>query len=1719
MSAPFTDWESYFSNPLSQQSGPISAPFTDWDAYFRRPQLPSPAVQTAAVQAAAEQQAQQPGPVTPEWHDDDLVGAAAYWRIPEEVARQMPREALIQLLNEKRKARPEHGYVNLLSMAGIGAAQGAVHGLFNLPLRVGEAMRRVSLLQRADFQLHKMEEGVRAIAPEDKQWQLTGANVAGDVAALFVPAEAAWAVGTRFGRALPFIKTAKNAEGIYEGVGLPSRMALGAVQGGLSSFLLAGGSDSFKEHPVLFTSFGAGLGIAGAEVANWLTRRAAKNFVPVMGPALPEGGLIRPSQPGGPIVTGPNQFREAFQPAMGPEIPGNMRPSQLGHGAADEGQVLTGSDAFFGFKGPQQQGITSEESTALASQLNKAATITQSPAFPSIAGQTQIDDLSVLAAAEATNPGGAQIIQGISNPAQFMEGLPANTHFVSIGNRLDALVLPPEIDANRAIQQYKKFGFFEGQSVLTQEGIQGTLSAIGKDGALFTPTFSGPAREIGIKELQGWLTTGITQDVPQLWDGFVQYAAQRARATAQSMQAGEAAISSITKQNLPFYAEDFLTELGISDPAARARLMNYFNKMYVKAIKDLAPVESALQDAAIQNYNNTALTHPQTPLQALDEIAASKGFIAIPDGTAVIVKDLSASAGADTPQFRFDSIDSAHDFLRNLNRELPDITPPSDVPLEVMGMVQREATQGSNLNHGAAEKIAESASGLSAADGGAGFVPPEQVIAESGGPNNIGRAKNWWARAFSYWAPARRLFSKLDQAMFEHGFPTSFAADTERMSQRVVQHHNDMNPWMDELAVVTGKIDTDKLVSGAWARLLTLHPEERAAQAARLGFEPREIAAFEEMDELMKRVLQHVNGAEAPVDTREIWDYFAHIARRQSDPATVASAFDYYPLSASTQAFYDFARTGNLNFRELDPRHVGESFIRSLFWQKNMQGLWTELAEKWRGLAQTPELAPAGELMKNWLNIVRYGYAVEDDTALLALHGTMRRLLGEEVTLQQAREVFNFGLNATHSGMLGFRPHVMARDALQLFLAVPRAGTDLLNVIRRFGTSEEARTAILREAIDEGAVSLQSPRRASPGAFGGELEALGANAEDVMAMGGSVPVNPSEYGRRMRTVAKVQSAVRDMMPTWLRDVHNTVLHPMYFYGKQSEVMRAITYTAGKEKAARALAVFREGGSMDLDGLMGASGARTYDPSWQREFQKLVASGDDQAAARFLGRQLADATQFKYGLIESPWAAKSLTGKMAMQLGNYQLQYLQYLRESLVNGTWTDKAKLAMTFAAVTGGLEAATRETGWNFRWMNPFFGLGFMGGPWITILPEIARAGADVMREMQGGNPNEAVRAAGAAALQQGLENLNPTGGLIRTGQGIGEALSTSPYPGRAIGRLFITGERGNQPDVNQYFLPQAQQMFQQSLQQHPSPVNATQVGLPPGVIPQQPASYDPTIASPFQTLYQSNQSPASPVPGGAGYGLRAAPGVSATYDDINRAAAGDPNALNQFSPEDQHFLLGIAQMSPDARMAAWAQYQAVKINSLVEDPSRLSGRNGSLVYGVPEPFDSTQQSVHNVGQMMGLLQPGQTIDQYVRGVLQNPQGPAGRATVDVNMLDPDTRGRLSALQSAAAGMGIQVDVGETAREQARQNALFRQGRGAPGPVVTWTLTSSHTGGHAVDVIVNGDSTGRDPGYAKLHALAKTFGFVTLNPATDPGHLAVTDSSRKAVPFTGAQF
>jgi hypothetical protein len=113
--------------------------------------------------------------------------------------------------------------------------------------------------------------------------------------------------------------------------------------------------------------------------------------------------------------------------------------------------------------------------------------------------------------------------------------------------------------------------------------------------------------------------------------------------------------------------------------------------------------------------------------------------------------------------------------------------------------------------------------------------------------------------------------------------------------------------------------------------------------------------------------------------------------------------------------------------------------------------------------------------------------------------------------------------------------------------------------------------------------------------------------------------------------------------------------------------------------------------------------------------------------------------------------------------------------------------------------------------------------------------------------------------------------------------------------------------------------------------------------------------------------------------------------------------------------------------------------------------------------------------------------------------EGSAIRRTLD--LLAPEFRDRLErVIERMESEFGYKVEVIETYRSQARQDALFARGRTDAGEVVTWTRASNHTRGRAADLVID-DSFAYGLPYERLARIASQEGLRTLGPK-DPGHV-----------------
>ena len=213
-------------------------------------------------------------------------------------------------------------------------------------------------------------------------------------------------------------------------------------------------------------------------------------------------------------------------------------------------------------------------------------------------------------------------------------------------------------------------------------------------------------------------------------------------------------------------------------------------------------------------------------------------------------------------------------------------------------------------------------------------------------------------------------------------------------------------------------------------------------------------------------------------------------------------------------------------------------------------------------------------------------------------------------------------------------------------------------------------------------------------------------------------------------------------------------------------------------------------------------------------------------------------------------------------------------------------------------------------------------------------------------------------------------------------------------------------------------------------------------------------------------------------------------------------------------------ADTTPDARTAALAQLRAeletasypgiMRTSALLEDHFDVPAVTVADILPLTNAIIGAVDGVR-LSQIELMVQDDSAGDAELRAAIAAtrsapaPASGAPKSTTavvrDMDALEPEFRQKLeTVIERMRAEFGREVTVVETARTQARQDALYAQGRTTPGPVVTWTRNSRHLTGRAADLMVDG--TWDNPaGYADLATVAAAEGLRTLG-SRDAGHV-----------------
>lgn len=1206
----------------------------------------------------------------------------------------------------------------------------------------------------------------------------------------------------------------------------------------------------------------------------------------------------------------------------------------------------------------------------------------------------------------------------------------------------------------KRVEQYKEFGLYEGQRAVTVDGMEVVVKAPGEVTTIYSP-YSKQEYQVWAHEILPGRASFGGIDVP-IPDAPAIYNQMRQAAMREMVEESSRAgipvfdwLSPETSSQLPRLIESFLDAQGITNPTTRATLRSYFDVRRVEDFKAATPAEDAALQQSILNEVQVAnrkarLTNPDTP--RAEEVAQSKGFVLVRTGptSAELRDELSDLV------IPVESDDAAVAALREIDRELPDVGPESDIPLEVIepvpGVNPGNAVEPLNTAESYTtaygisydEIVGREFDNIAGAGGaGSGGVPPQPPTTGAlggGEPGGFLPGPRTLPEQFAIAAREKpqqlhEVIAQLNSAWLRYGTP--FRDLTIRLQNdfqalgidqgRLWQHYNDVVtnssvahneslPWLEEWNSIMSQFRREFLRKGVVTRVQEIQGPPKVNEMIRLGYTEREIAAQNRIQDFNDRIFRYMLNDPAFEVTADAYinSYMSHL-RKGGSAASFESAEGILPHHL--RFFAEMARTGSVNVREMDARVLGHSLIRAIMFKKHVAPAWEQMAQAWDQPGIPEHLRT---MVKGWLQTVQRGYDPGYDVAIHGLQHTANKL-GIPLTEADARNLWGNVFTNMYRSALGLRPDVWFRDAIQPLLAGVDVGFQPIAQAYKSFLNPATRPEMWERALKHGWVEVGQVQTANSEVF----------TREIVTEQGVQLLSPQMASRR-EALAQVGDFIWNVLPPAARSgIQGRVIDPLLVYTKEGMLNRLISGEAGYQLSAQNLAKFSRG-EMTFEQLKINAKLGTFEKPFQRRWLELVEGGQHEEAAALMGNELA-ISQFRYGAKEQPIGIREArtAGRFGMQFGTFTLQYLARMKATLKNnGSIRDVLGKVARYGSMTGALYLAEEATGMKFSRWALHKSLTFLGGPVLETVAQAYTAASGVMAGLSGREPTYQQQGAIGGFTPTGLaadmvESVFPYSGGMRTFQNYMDAFA-SPTPVRAAIGTTLTGERGGiAPQITNFF-----ENYQVA------PAWTPEMGT--GGFPQQQAD-----TSLINQLYAPTQ-------------------------------PGTPPA----------------------------------VDNGVSDPSRVYTKPaGHQVYDTPNVSKDGRVPTHRLDVPSG-RNPGETWEQYEARVHATPEEnyppQAYRTDNSLDSLDPQMRQPLLQLIEAAQRAGVRLSINETYRPPERQELLFKQGRSLPGPVVTWTLTSDHMTRTAADL-----RTDSQQGYEWLQSNAPDFGFTVLG-MMDPGHVAM---------------
>lgn len=836
---------------------------------------------------------------------------------------------------------------------------------------------------------------------------------------------------------------------------------------------------------------------------------------------------------------------------------------------------------------------------------------------------------------------------------------------------------------------------------------------------------------------------------------------------------------------------------------------------------------------------------PGISLIPMEEIAETKGFKYLPapgsaGGTLVdAFSDLRVPV--DTPE-------SGVEFLRNFTRDLPEINLPGDVPIEVMPTDPNAALPNSQLqpvSEGLENELAnlqehtqylqeqvndayinmaerqalEAQSGAPGRFGTGGFGPPRLPPVEQGpmgwsynpelgpGPTTLGaqiqamkergirlrdlsdfdRASRVWDGLYRQWMePMRMVAIHVEREFTELGLTEgTLYKDFQDLDAAVNRMRDRMNPLIQESVGWLSGFRRLYRRAGAVVDVEGIpNWNDKLRRMQQLGYTQEEMDAQAAIRPFYDK-LHGIKGGGG-----YIFDYLPRVrlAMNMGSQTPYEDALGHLP--EEVRFFADFARTGNLQPRQVDIASMTMRWIRAFHFQREVGPIYERVVARW----QDPRIPDSiKEPVLTWLEGIRTGHHPGKDATVAAVTKMLRPLGIDEADVHQ---FVGSMISNMYRAQLGGRPDLIFRDSIQPWWTGTHIG--FKHVAASYARAARGGLPeMTQRALQGGWLELNMPPTPGSEPF----------TYPLVGQGGTPMLSPAAAARR-ETLARIGDAIYDLTPRRFRfGIQASGLDPMLPYAKLQTLNKVISGDAGWKAASDALTAYEAklgNPSTDLDEaratLMKDSRARIFPSPVRNEFLRQVDAGNFDEAANVMGREAAN-LQMRPGAREQPVGIQraGTWGRIGMMFGNFSQQFIGQVKERLLSDIpLQEKAAFLLRNGIVSSAIGAAAAYTGWkklnSWQWYNA---MTFSGSPAFQGTMERVQAVTGSIAAGLGQNVSPEQRFAMAQAQRQGivpaaLSGSFPYSSTIRNAGNFLDAISGADPVGTALQQL-ITGQSGN--------------------------------------------------------------------------------------------------------------------------------------------------------------------------------------------------------------------------------------------------------------------------------------------------------------------------------------